>query len=82
MRFGTRKNSYTPHLEKAPVGNSNQNGENKSLSVSYVLRIIKFELLMRTQVKENSYSRLILFDSRGSFKDPLNCNSTEPRPFE
>ena len=42
------------------------NNQSKSLGVNYITRIIKFELLIETQVEENFYLRLTLLNSRGS----------------
>ena len=53
--------------------------QKKSLGVNLIHGIIKFELLMQTQVKKNSYLILILLDSRGSLQNGCTkqyaCNS-------
>ena len=67
---------YTSHFKM--VAHRKFSDQNKSLGVNCIQRIIKFELLMWTQVEENSYSRLILLDSRGFLSNSFvafNCNN-------
>ena len=68
LREETGTGTQTRHISRwRPAGNSNcGNDQNKSLVMNYIQRIVKFELLMWTQVKESSYLRLILLDSGGS----------------
>ena len=57
-------NAHTSHFKMAACRKFSD--QNKLLGVNYIQRIIKFELLIQTQVEENDYSRLMLLKSRGS----------------
>ena len=65
LLFLSRVKTGTSHLQDGGPQET-QSDQNKQLGVKYIQIITKFALLMQTPVKENSYLRLMLLESRGS----------------